>query len=92
MSVEPRMIHLQNNEMIDGIALPLEEGDGFLRIPLRCIEDIFIEFPSESKEAECLRSGLADKVGKRIVLLMSDDPETPFRIALKRTIGGHESE
>ena len=93
MSAE-RQICLKKDDLIDGIAEERGTGqrDGFFRATFRLEEEIYIEVPEDSIEAECLRHGLSGKLGKRVVLLVTDDAEKPYRIALKRTIGGHESE
>ena len=69
--------------VIDGISLNLQTIDGFLRAPFRLEEVVYLEVPEDSVEAECLRSGLANKVGKRVILMMTGDSQNPLRIAEK---------
>lgn len=83
MSTPSRRIIPDENTLIDGISLPLKAVGGCLRVPLRIEEEVFLEVDEDSIEADCLRSGLADKLGKRVVLLMTGDPKVPFRIAVK---------
>ena len=79
-----RQIDLENGDVADVIAVNTGLVDGFFRATLIVKEKIYLEVPEDSAEADCLRSGLADKIGQRVLILKQNDENEPFRIALKR--------
>ena len=81
---DERQIDLRKGDLIDGIADTTGTVEGYFLATFRLEEVVCVEVPEDSAEAECLRSGLADKIGKRVLVLMQDNEAKPLIISLKR--------